>query len=535
MGSSRLFCGLSLLAFTAACQQPPPNPGAPVGRPPSQDAAAAAPVVVTVLYTADEHGWLLPVVEKGISRGGAANALAQWMAEEKHCPGMLPEPDATASARRAAEQALEACTSPSTVLLSGGDNWTGPAIASFYDGLPMAEAMARMGYTASAFGNHEFDFGRDSFLRNRAVGGFPYLAANLHVVDQALEAEMTLPSHLLVERRGVKIGVVGLATTTTLKTARASRFRGLTFEAEEPALARAIPEAWQAGADAVVVIAHECTDKLEPILARHPEWNVSFVGAGHCHKQSTKSVRGVPLISPGWRLHTYARIRLTIDKTRPRRERVIAVEPELVGVQHPEAAPLRPPDPSTEQRTSVWKSRIDAVLGEQIGFAATGFESKSTEAGRWITQAWRAELGVDVAIINRGGIRQALGKGPITKNHVYSVLPFDNRLVVLSLRGDDLRRNLLNAEAIATGVRWTKAGGFVDDQGRPIDPDRKYSVATIDFLYFGGDGFTFEEDDPAPQEIGLDWRTPVIAWTTKLHTSPAAPLERALAPLKIPK
>lgn len=528
---SRILARFLAFAFVAGCDGAPSHSGPPT----ASASEPASPVVVTLLYTADEHGWLLPLVEKGATRGGAANVLAQWVAEEQHCPGTHPFPAGGAGQdggpgqdRRAAERASPACADPSTLLLSGGDNWTGPAISSFYDGEPMAEAMARMGYVASAFGNHEFDFGRASFLKNRAIGGFPYLAANLRVTDEALKKEMTLPGHILVERRGVKIGVVGIATVSTLKTAMASRFKGLEFDEEEPALGRAIGEAWQAGADAVVVVAHECPDKLEPILERHPEWNISFMGGGHCHKRISKLVRGVPVISPGWRLHSYARIRLTVDKARPSGARVIAVQPEMVEVEHPTGAPFRRPDEDIEQRATIWKEKLDAVLGEQIGFTTWGFETKSIEAGRWIGHAWRKELGVDVAIVNRGGIRQALAKGLITKNSVYSVLPFDNYLVVIELKGADLLRNLDNPEAVAVGVTRSAKNGFVDDEGKPLDPDRVYSVATIDFLYFGGDGFLFEAQDPTPKETGLDWRAPVIEWTRKQATTPAAPLERAL-------
>ena len=65
----------------------------------------------------------------------------------------------------------------------------------------------------------------------------------------------------------------------------ANRFEGITFEKEEPALDRAVHGAWGAGADAVVAIVHECPDVLAPIVERHPEWRLSFVGAGHCHKR----------------------------------------------------------------------------------------------------------------------------------------------------------------------------------------------------------------------------------------------------------
>src|SRR5262249_58070643 len=110
---------------------------------------------------------------------------------------------------------------------------------------------------------------------------------------------------------------VGLATSATLTSAMASRFDGITFEAEEPALGRAVREAWAAGADVVVAIAHECPDVLEPIVARHPEWRLSFVGGGHCHKVMSLTAGSVPVMSPGWRLDHYARVAITAELGRP--------------------------------------------------------------------------------------------------------------------------------------------------------------------------------------------------------------------------
>ena len=63
----------------------------------------------------------------------------------------------------------------------------------------------------------------------------------------------------------------------------------------------AIGEAWATHPDAVVAIAHECPDKLSPMLERHPEWRLAFFGGAHCHKVLATTVNGVALISPGWR------------------------------------------------------------------------------------------------------------------------------------------------------------------------------------------------------------------------------------------
>ncbi|MFT3773742.1 MAG: bifunctional UDP-sugar hydrolase/5'-nucleotidase [Minicystis sp.] len=465
---------------------------------------------ITILFTSDEHGWLLAHADKGRVRGGAADVLGLWVSAEGHCPGPPSPP----------------CKDPRTLVLSGGDNYTGPAISTYFDGAPMAEAFARMGYAASAFGNHELDFGRAHFLENRQKSGMTYLAANLHA--PATLPEMNLPPFAIFERRGIKIGVVGLATDTTLKAAMASRFEGITFESEEPALDRAVRAAWAAGPDMVVAIVHECPDVLAPIVARHPEWKLSFVGAGHCHKLMTKEAGGVPMIAPGWRLDHYVRVRITADASKPAGARILGVEPAVVDMSRPEgSASSAPPDPVLAGAADQWKGKVDAILGEEIGFSANGIDKDSKDMGRWIAGAIRAETSADVAVVNASGLRQNLPRGPVTKASVWSILPFDNRVMIVKLAGDALLENLRVKGALAAGTTRADDGRITLADGRAIDPKGTYDVATLDFLYYGGDHFTFEARALATKEGG-DWRDLVIAWTKKQRTSKDAPLEANL-------
>lgn len=519
-----------LFALLATACGPAPAPSRPPEPTPTPRAAPApvaaeppAPVTITLLYTTDEHGWLEPSELQGKTRGGVAELLGRLVKDEGHCPGKLPPGVHPAAAL---SPAPDDCKHPRTLLLSDGDNYTGPAISTYPQGEPMALAMARLGYAASAFGNHEFDFGRERFQRLRDLSVMQYLAANLRFADPALAEKFRIAPFAVFTRRGARIAVVGLAPADTMRSAMASRFEGITIEPTEPSLGRAVEAAWGAGADAVVVAAHECPDVLAPIVARHPEWKLSFVGGGHCHKTMNLRAGEVPLIAPTWRLHQYARVRLTINPALPPKARVVSVEPALVDV---DPTPSSPPDPSLFQFVINARQAVDRALGVPIGHAGRDIAPEEN-VGQMVAEAWLAEMGGDVAIVNRGGIRQTIPAGTITHGTLWGVLPFDNRIVKVSLDGADLVKDLeAMPRLIVAGAKKDAQGKWLLANGKPIDPGRRYVVLVTDFMYAGGDGGPFAAQDPKPVETNVNWRDPVIAWITKQQSSPAAPLEGKLS------
>src|SRR3954463_6634595 len=105
--------------------------------PDAAEAAPAAAVELTLLFTGSENGYLLPSAsDDGGARGGAAELLARWVAKEGHCAGPLQK------------NGESACKDGSTVVLSTGDNANGAAISSVFHGEPTAEVMKQMGYAA---------------------------------------------------------------------------------------------------------------------------------------------------------------------------------------------------------------------------------------------------------------------------------------------------------------------------------------------------------------------------------------------------
>ncbi len=503
--------GAALVLSAAACGESKPEGGAGTAATLSAAGAAApARAVVTLLVTADENGALLPAIENGASKGGGvAELMGLWVRNEKHCPGPVKAGGAPS------------CPDGATIALTAGDHFGGAPISNLFAGESTAQAMKQLGYSASALGNHDFDFGRDGFKKYAADAALPYVAAN--VTTDAEAKSLGFKPFVVVERKGVKVAVVGLASVASEKTTMPNRFTGVTVEPYEAALAKAVPDAWAAGADAVVVLAHECPDQLAPVFERHADWKVSLVAGAHCQKPVNAKAGGAVLASAGRRFEEYLRAQIEVDPSKAAKDRVVRVDAARVPV-----APNTPPDAATAAIVAGWKTKLDTALGENVGFSSAGLAKDSPQLARLVGIALRDFLKADLALVNKSGLRGALPKGEISKKAVYEALPYDNSVMIAHVKGSDLLPNLGNPQAVVVGAVEKGKGAWQDAQGKPIDPAKTYAVAMPDFIYFGGDNFAFEKADPNATETGMVWQTVVIEWFKEAKTTAEKPVEQRL-------
>jgi 2',3'-cyclic-nucleotide 2'-phosphodiesterase (5'-nucleotidase family) len=148
------------------------------------------------------------------------------------------------------------------------------------------------------------------------------------------------------------------------------------------------------------------------------------------------------------------------------------------------------------------KADLEREMNVQIGYAPENLYVAAPECPmlNWATDAlWEAAKKVypgkvDIAIVNMGGMRCAWQAGPVTKGCVFELMPFDNMLVVLTLKGSDI---IELCESFAryggqgvAGMRVKIIDGRLADvqvDGKPVRPDARYTVATSDYLSGGTD------------------------------------------------
>lgn len=463
----------------------------------TEPAQAGSPErALTIFYTNDEHGWM-----EGMEPGsGAANMMALWReaSYEENGPYLI---------------------------LSGGDMWTGAAISSWFEGESMAEVLNAMGYAAAAVGNHEFDFGLE-VLRARAIqSDFPFLSANVRDAAGQTPGEWGIEPFTLLERNGIQIGIIGLTTTSTPFTTNPANLRDLQFLEYEAALREITPQARAAGAELLLVAGHLCRAELTALAQAVRDLGIHFMGGGHCNELFTETVAGTVIVGGGYHLTSFARVDLLFDT-----ETDALLQAEAATVRN---RPAAAEDDAIAAIVARWQARTAEELDVVVGYSERGLPRYSDEMLALVTESWLwAYPTADVAITNRGGFRAALPRGEITFGDIVSAFPFNNVIVDVELRGDELLRVLAHGNAAVGGARLGVGEWILKRTGEPIRRDAVYHVLVNDFMYAGGDNYgMLTQYDPDAYNTAIDWRQPMIDWMLAQDSGPDAPLDDAFAAL----
>jgi len=162
------------------------------------------------------------------------------------------------------------------------------------------------------------------------------------------------------------------------------------------------------------------------------------------------------------------------------------------------------PDSEAMALLAPYKAKVDSIMLRVVGTAEVSMDKGAPESllSNLVADVLRNAAGqvlgkpADMGLMNMGGLRNILSEGEITCGNIYEILPFENSLCVVTVKGSVLKELFASIAACrgegVSGVRLdiTKDGELLNGTigGKPVDDNKLYTIATIDYLADGNDG-----------------------------------------------
>lgn len=188
-----------------------------------------------------------------------------------------------------------------------------------------------------------------------------------------------------------------------------------------------------------------------------------------------------------------------------------------------------------------FRDRIERDLDSVLAYSVDTYSKKdgklNTAIGNFMADAVYSESNpifksrtgkdIDMVLLNQGGIRSILSKGNVTKRSAFGLMPFENSIVVVALKGtqiDSLVYYLSKAKKAhpisGLKLKLDKNDKLVEAKikGENIEKDKTYYVATNDYLYNGGDNMSFFKTNDSLYVLDYKIRNALIDKFIKLDT-----------------
>jgi 5'-nucleotidase / UDP-sugar diphosphatase len=441
-------------------------------------------VCISILHTTDLHGHILPTsdYDGNPDRGGMARCVTQIRRWQKE--------------------------NPNSILIDIGDVYQGTDVSLRNKGELMIDLFNYLQYDAWIVGNHEFDWGTETFLQALQRSTMPVLAANT-LLEGRPAGEFPDAKHpfakvqpfILKEIAGIRLAIIGVTTPGMTFWLRPEFTRGIDFQYPVESVRRAMARAKSEGADAIVLAGHmglkarsggdDFANTVMVLTSEFPEAAV-FI-AGHTHQAIPSRLTNGMLFTQADHFGIHAgRVDLLFDRnSRKRLHREASCE--LMDNRFHF-------DPVIISRARSQLAESDRALSQPIGELAETLHPRSRPGepsdierliGAAIMEALvERQVRVDGVVHGVFDEKANLIAGPKTVSDIWNVIPYENYIVTAELTPEEIkavmeevyasheRRNFLGFEVKTEGrgsdrriVSMTLA------DGRPLDSGKKYVVA----------------------------------------------------------
>ncbi len=415
---------------------------------------------------------------------------------------------------------------PNVFLFDSGDVFTG-ALAKLTEGELAFELMMSMGYDAMAIGNHEFEYGAGTLAWEKNRAPFPVLGANLFYKDTD---HPFAPPHTVIERDGIRIGVIGIMGQDAATAIIPSFIAPLDVRDPVPAVRRSVEEL-RGQVDLVVLLTHQGktapmqTDaEADPRLQRDIDADIRLAGAvegidvlfaGHADAGTPEPVvhetTGTLIMQTYGQATHLGYLQLTLDAEN---EKISSFDGKLIPVDSKRLAP----DPLIEAKLDQYR-RSFPELSERVGRTRARMNRRyieESDLGNLVADIFAEHAEADIGFVHSGSLRKDLPGGDVALVDILDTYPFVDRVEVVKVTGEQLRRLLERSLTLERGLLQVSGLEIVYDleqppgqrlvsmrhKGRIVEPSDTFEVAAPTFLTEGGDLYEAFPEGDAVRSMG---------------------------------
>lgn len=367
------------------------------------------------------------------------------------------------------------------IVTSAGDNFSGNPIVDNYPekGFPIIDIMNKVGFNLSAIGNHEFDYGESNLKNMMEKSKFKWICANVDMSNSIIPQS---PAYTTISVGDLKVTFLGLIETdgkedAIIPSTHPWRVKNLIFEHPEDVVSKYSNIKKQEGSDLYIALTHIGLSKGGGRLGdfqlaeQFPYFDI-IIG-GHSHSKADEVVNGIPIFQAGSYLKNLGKISLKVKD-----KKIESIEYELIDLS------------SRTDYDSDLKDLIDGYndspyFSKKVGFSH--LDHNKYQVGCFTSEALRADLNVDLTFQNTGGIRANLDYGDIIRKEIFSILPFNNPMMVYEMSVSEIKTFLIGSGSgfYYAGVKFEKIGDDIqvkDLDGNIIADETVLSVGVNDYV-----------------------------------------------------
>jgi 5'-nucleotidase / UDP-sugar diphosphatase len=439
--------------------------------------SAIAETRLTILHTNDTHGHLVPFSYPSIVDEGSQIAE---LPQRKDIGGIARR--ATLAAGLRSDLTKQGIT---VWMVDVGDFCDGSAFSTEYHGEADIAAMNKAGYDFGTIGNHEFNNTLPQLKKLINAATYTILCAN--ATDRQTGKPLVTP--YTIQKVGpVRIGLFGIVTTESGTYPAAKE--GVDI-ADDTGAAREMVDKLRNGekVDIVILLSH-CGESADERIARDVP-GIDVIVGGHSHSRlplgdfvwrndelRRDDVNGTVIVQAFQWGGDLGRCDLLFEKNAAGAWRVDRYRERLIPVTKEFAD-----DPAVAAVVDGFWKPIAAKYGEVVGTATADFSDRGDDMAPYnlVADAVRQAYAVDVDFENLGGVRAPIIAGPITRADLSEVDPFQNSVILFSMKGSEIRRLLARSSPAVSGIRYRLFDDRLEEAtvaGAPLDDARVYKCAT---------------------------------------------------------